>query len=107
MKIFLGILIVLEIIMLIYLAYETYMLFKNENTFKQRMKIIEAIHDYFQSKIDIEEMDVSEIDYMYDSIEPYDNTLNRRFDWGYKNIVPPDVYEKIKPYIGDNYDKDF
>lgn len=99
MKIFLVILIVLEIIMLIYLAYETYMIFKNNNTFKQRMKIIKAIHAYFQSKKDVEEMDVAEVDYMYHSVEPYDDTLNRRLDWGYKNIVPPDVYEKIEPYI--------
>ena len=108
MKIFLEFLIGAVIVMFISVfAYEAYMIFKNENTFKQRMKIIKAIHAYFQSKKDIEEMDVSEIDYMYHSVEPYYNTLNRRFDWGYKNIVPPDVYEKIEPYIGDNYDKNF
>lgn len=99
MKIFLGFLIGVEIVLIIVLAYEFYMLFKNDNTFKQRMKIIKAIHAYFQSKKDVEEMDVAEVDYMYHSVEPYDDTLNRRLDWGYKNIVPPDVYEKIEPYI--------
>lgn len=107
MKIFLGFLIGAVIVMFIYLAYNAYMIFKNENTFKQRMKIIKAIHAYFQSKKAVGKMDVSEIEYMYHSVEPYDNTLNRRFDWGYKNIVPPDVYEKIEQYIGDNYDKNF
>lgn len=102
MKIFLGFLIGAVIVMFICLAYDAYMISKNENTFKQRMKIIKAIHAYFQSKKDIEEMDVSEIDYMYHSIESYYNTLNRRFDWGYKNIVPSDVYEKIEPYIKDD-----
>lgn len=99
MKIFLGLLIGALIVMFIMLFYNIYMIFKNNNTFKQRRKIIKAIHTYFQSKNGIEEMDVAEIDYMYHSVEPYDDTLNRRFDWGYKNIVPPDVYEKIEPYI--------
>lgn len=99
MKIFLGLLIGALIVMFIMLFYNVYMYVKNNNTFKQRMKIIKAIHAYFQSKKGIEEMDVAEIDYMYHSVEPYDNTLNRRLDWGYKNIVPPDVYEKIEPYI--------
>lgn len=99
MKIFLGFLIGAVIVMFIYLVYSAYMIFKNENTFKQRVKIIKAIHAYFQSKKDVEEMDVEEVDYMYHSVEPYDDTLNRRLDWGYKNIVPPDVYEKIEPYI--------
>lgn len=87
------------IVLIIMLFYNVYMYVKNNNTFKQRMKIIKAIHAYFQSKKDVEEMDVAEIDYMYHSVEPYDDTLNRRLDWGYKNIVPPDVYEKIEPYI--------
>ena len=99
MKIFLGLLIGALIVMFIILFYNVYMYVKNNNTFKQRMKIIKAIHAYFQSKKGIEEMDVAEIDYMYHSVEPYDDTLNRRLDWGYKNIVPPDVYEKIEPYI--------
>lgn len=99
MKIFLGFLIGALIVMFIMLFYNIYMSVKNNNTFKQRIKIIKAIHAYFQSKKGVEEMDVSEIDYMYHSVESYDDTLNRRFDWGCKNIVPPDVYEKIEPYI--------
>ena len=99
MKILIGFLIGVEIVLIIVLLYTTYMMIKNNNTFKQRVKIIKAIHAYFQSKKDTEEMDVSEIDYMYHSLESYDDTLNRRFDWGCKNIVPPDIYEKIEPYI--------
>ena len=99
MKILTGFLIGFGIVLIIFLFYTVYMLIKNNNTFKQRMKIIKAIHAYFQSKKGVEEMDVSEIDYMYHSVESYDDTLNRRFDWGCKNIVPPDVYEKIEPYI--------
>ena len=102
MKIFLGFLIGALIVMFIMLFYNIYMYVKNNNTFKQRIKIIKAIHAYFQSKKGVEEMDVSEIDYMYHSVESYDDTLNRRFDWGCKNIVPPDVYEKIEPYIKDD-----
>ena len=99
MKIFIGFLIGVEIVLIIFLLYEVYMWIKNNNTFKQRVKVLKAIHAYFQSKKGIEEMDVSEIDYMYHSLESYNDTLNRRFDWGCKNIVPPDVYEKIEPYI--------
>ena len=99
MKIFIGFLIGVEIVLIIFLLYEVYMWIKNNNTFKQRVKVPKAIHAYFQSKKGIEEMDVSEIDYMYHSLESYNDTLNRRFDWGCKNIVPPDVYEKIEPYI--------
>lgn len=99
MKILIGFLIGVEIVLIIFLLYTVYMWIKNNNTFKQRVKIIKAIHAYFQSKKGVEEMDVSEIDYMYHSVESYDDTLNRRFDWGCKNIVPPDVYEKIEPYI--------
>ena len=99
MKIFLGFLVGVVIVLIIMLFYNIYIYVKNNNTFKQRMKIIKAIHTYFQSKKDVEEMDVAEIYYMYHSVEPYDDTLNRRFDWGYKNIVPSDVYEKIEPYI--------
>ena len=102
MEIFTGFLIGVEIVLIIILLCAIYMYFKNNNTFKQRLKIIEAIHAYFQSKNDIAEMDVSEIDYMYHSLESYDDTLNIRFDWGCKNIVPPDVYEKIEPYIKDD-----
>ena len=95
MEILIGFLIGVEI----FLLYTVYMGIKNSNTFKQRVKIIKAIHAYFQSKKGVEEVDVSEIDYMYHSVESYDDTLNRRFDWGCKNIVPPDIYEKIEPYI--------
>ena len=35
----------------------------------------------------------------YDVMEDYDKTLFRLWDWGYTRIVPPEVLEKIKPYI--------
>ena len=102
MKILIGSLVGFGIVLIIVWLYTTYILIKNNNTFKQRVKVVEAIHDYFQSKKGIEEIDVSEIDYMCNSLESYDDTLNRYFDWGCKNIVPPDVYEKIEPYIKDD-----
>ena len=102
MKILIGSLVGFGIVLIIVWLCAVYVLIKNDNTFKQRMKIIEAIHAYLQSKKDIEEIDVSEIDYMCDSLESYYDTLNRYFDWGCKNIVPPDVYEKIEPYIKDD-----
>lgn len=35
----------------------------------------------------------------YDVMEAYDRTWLRLWDWGYTRIVPPEVLEKIKPYI--------
>jgi hypothetical protein len=35
----------------------------------------------------------------YDDMESYDETLFRLFDFGYKNILPKEKYDIIKPYI--------
>jgi hypothetical protein len=35
----------------------------------------------------------------YDDMRDYDSTVMRIFDWGYKNILPEDKFEIIKPYI--------
>lgn len=73
-------------------------LLKNENAFKNQIIITDAIHNYLQDHIN--ESSVEEIVYMYSSIENYDKTLLRLYDWGYEHIVPADIFEKIEPYIG-------
>lgn len=35
----------------------------------------------------------------YDCVKPFNEVFFNIFDWGYKHIVPPDVYRKIEPYI--------
>lgn len=78
------------------LAVTILMLVKNENAYKNRDIIIEAIYEYniasnrYGDRID------------YADIEPYDDTLYRWWDWGYENILPPDKFEIIKPYIKNN-----
>jgi hypothetical protein len=72
------------------------LMIKNQNAYLQRDKIIDAIYEYNHNLIMNDNADkvVS-----YDSIEPYVKTWLHLGDWGCTNIVPPDVYEKIKPYI--------
>jgi hypothetical protein len=32
-------------------------------------------------------------------MESYNKTLYRLWDWGYKRIVPKEIYDRIKDYI--------
>ena len=36
---------------------------------------------------------------MFDSIEPFEKTLLRIFDWGYEHILPDEYYQVLRPYI--------
>lgn len=69
-----------------------FLIIKNSNTRQQRKKIIAAIRTYAS----LHHADVCEL---FDEMEPYKSTLFRWWDWGHKRIVPPDMYELIKPYI--------
>lgn len=73
------------------------MLKKNNRTYKMRMLVCDAIHAYNHEQIrngHYEEI----LAYEY---ETYNQTFCRLTDWGYTKIVPPDVLEKIQPYIED------
>lgn len=72
---------------------------KNENTEKQRDRIIEAIYAYSKWAIFNTDVTAHELINLYESMEPYDRTLLRLWDWGCKRILPSDVYDEIKPYI--------
>lgn len=93
----------IKIIFSSFLAFAVYLFIKELNDFKQEVKIINAIHGYLQNKELGEEIDLlKEIDYMeliYESIGYYKPKLYRLIDWGYTNIVPPEVLVLIKPYI--------
>ena len=89
-------------------------LIKNNNTNKNRIKIIDAISKYEKARINavyeynveqinsgnLDNQQVYVVDIDFDSqAKSYDNTLWRFWDWGYKNILPKEAYEKIKHYI--------
>jgi len=46
---------------------------------------------------------IEDTDYDYEildvELEPYNKTLYRLWDWGFKNIVDKESYEKIKDYL--------
>lgn len=70
---------------------------KNNNTFTQRMRVMFGITCYITNNAhSLKEGDVEKL---FDSMESYDDTLYRLWDWGYKNIVSEDTYEKIKVYL--------
>lgn len=72
---------------------------KNENAYHNRIIILRGIGDYInwrrKNNLSIDDTELS----LYDSMEPYDRTLWRLGDWSYKNILPPDKYKIIKPFI--------
>lgn len=76
---------------------------KNDNTYKNRIIIFKAIESY-NLKIDylikIGDLEDSYQNYIsFNCAEPYIKTLFRWYDWGYENIVPPDVLAVIKSHI--------
>lgn len=83
-----------------------YFVFKLSNSCKRQSVVIDAIGKYGRENVEkIETQEdgdklVEYIDYMLDSMEPLWATTLRGWEWrGYKNIVPADVYEKIKDYL--------
>ena len=73
------------------------LLIKNENTFKNRTIISNAIHGYIDTKTG--EDDFYEEILIYKRIEPYNATMFRLNDWGYDNILSAEDFEKVKPFI--------
>ena len=69
---------------------------KNFNTLKKHEIISTAIFYYNCTAISERRFE-DQISYYV--MESYEKTLFRVWDWGYKNIVPPDVFEKIAPFI--------
>lgn len=71
-------------------------LLKNLITYKNLTIILDAIHCYNINMIDLGNLDriIS-----YDVIKSYIEVLLNPFDWGYKNLVPKDVFALIEPFI--------
>lgn len=75
-------------------------LIKNDNTYLNRIIIIEAICEYNISLITSGQNKYTPIS--YNDMEPRECTYKRWWDWGYENILPSDKFEIIKPYIKNN-----
>lgn len=85
----------MEVVVVISLLIFVSMIFfiKNENTHRQRAKIIIAIGNYLREHVEKDEI------CLFYSMESYDRTLFRLWDWGYKNIVSKETYDKIKEFL--------
>lgn len=77
------------------IAYVVIFLFlKPDNALKNQLKILMAIDKYAEETDDVENALR-----LIDAVESYAKTLFRFWDWGYKNILPKEDFELIKPYI--------
>ena len=90
------------IILAIIICFDVILLIKNKITFKNRDIIRNAIHRYVLEQIqngEFSSYSVINNFAIFSQMEPYEKTWWRLWDYGYKHIVPEDVYQKIKPYI--------
>lgn len=67
---------------------------KSENAYENHNKIINALDAYASNTGNF-----ADVLNMLDDMESYDKTVYRLWDWGYKNILPQEDFELIKPYI--------
>lgn len=77
------------------LFFEVYMLIKCEVAFRQQVKIINAIGEFAEDG----DGNYGEALRILSELEGLEDTMWRLWDWGYKNILPKDDYELIKPYM--------
>lgn len=70
--------------------------FKNNNTYKNQSIILNAIAKHNCTAM-LEDRWSERIG--YGCIKSYNRSFFNLFDWGYKNLVPRDVYKRIEPFI--------
>ena len=85
-------------VFIIYFAL-IYFLVKNFVTYHWHKLITNAIFLYHVDCESSLEIDLREKIVSYNDEEPYDSTLFRFWDWGYKRILPKEKYRIIEPYI--------
>ena len=74
------------------------MLIKNNITYNNLTLILAAIHKYNMAQ----KFNNGSVDYIsYDCMKDYDRALYNLFYWGYKKLVPPEIYKKIRPHIAE------
>ena len=82
--------------MMLYL-FAVYLFIKNDRTYTIRERVRKAISEY--NIYQIYRGDYASNKISYDCMENYFKTVFRLYDFSNKNIVPRDVYEKIKNYL--------
>lgn len=75
-----------------------FLLFKNNNAYKNLMKISDAIYIY-QVRSLINDANKSSLEVDYCDMRPYEYVLLRFWDFGYKHILPEEKFKLIEPYI--------
>lgn len=92
--------ILILILILLVMIHCIVMLVKIEVTGKYFDMLLEAAHAY---NLDcIERGTIAEIYNYFDIFPSFDTVLFRYFDWGYENILPKEVMEKIRPFIKED-----
>lgn len=82
------------------MLFSVFLLVKNEVTFKNHERIIDAI-DAFAEENNEYEIGIA----LMHSMEDYNKTLWRWWDWGCKRILKKEDYELIKPYLEEKNGK--
>ena len=82
------------------IVYGVYMLFKVRNAYNNQMIILKAISDYSDETGNIRKSTI-----LLDNMEDLIKTAFRLWDWGYKNILPKEDFELIKPYLEEKNGK--
>lgn len=77
--------------------------FKNNNNYKNHIIILNAIAKHNCAAIQEDRCDKC---IEYGCVESYYLSFFNLFDWGYKNLVPRDVYKRIEPFIDKENWKD-
>lgn len=85
-------------ICVIWIVYLLVMLYKNHVTYRNLTIIGKAILLYNLHQI--ETGSYKQAGFMdYCEIKDYYKVLFDHFNWGYKNLLPPDKYALVEPYI--------
>lgn len=86
------------IVFLISIALAAFMLYRNEVAYKNHIIIVNAIGDYKLACIKNFQFDAADL-VDYDDAEAYEKTIFRFWDKGYENILPPEKFKLVAPYI--------
>ena len=94
----LFVLIIALVICVLALTFLIVLSFKNQNTAKNQIKILNAIIDY-QNDCVKKDIYKEALNVTIQDKEDYDKTFWRLWDWGYTRILPKNKFEIIKSYI--------
>lgn len=83
---------------IVFWIFLIFLLFRTNVVYKNHMIINDAIFNYQMNKLHSTE-DILHPDINYEDMESFEATLFRLWDFGYKNILPPEKFEKIEPFI--------